>query len=163
MARMFKFSSGPLAEDPHHWGDVFCRTTMSNGQERLEISCSERQVEVLRDLTAELEAPYWILYVLIVARTGQESGRYELSLWDRLRARWSTRRLDRQHQRPTRLHGARYPPLSQALRSRDPGLALPPRVDASSAKRNGRRNLEPSFKPKRKEPRGCAVLCLLHI
>jgi hypothetical protein len=79
MARMLTFSSGPLAEDPHHWGDVFCRTTMSNGQERLEIGCSERQVEVLRDLTAELEAPYWILYVLIVARTGQESGRYELS------------------------------------------------------------------------------------
>jgi hypothetical protein len=76
--RFVKFSSGLEAEDPHEWGDVFARVTMSDGNERLEIGVSKRQVTLVQLLSAELEPPYGILYVLIVPRDRQNEGRYEL-------------------------------------------------------------------------------------
>jgi hypothetical protein len=77
--RFVKFSSGPEADDPHVWGDVFVRVTMNDGNERIQIGVSEGQVALVRLLAAELQPPYDILYVLIVGREGQNEGRYELA------------------------------------------------------------------------------------
>jgi hypothetical protein len=77
--RFVKFSSGLEAEDPHEWDEVFVRVTMSDGNERLEIGVSEGQISLIRLLAAELEPPYDILYVLMMAREGQNEGRYELA------------------------------------------------------------------------------------
>lgn len=77
--RFVKFSSGPEAEDPHLWGDVYVRVAMNDGNERLDIGVSEGQIALVQLLAAELEPPYDILYVLIVPRKGQNEGRYALA------------------------------------------------------------------------------------
>jgi hypothetical protein len=50
---------------------------MSDGATRLEVGSSNRQIELLRELSDILEAPFRILYVLIVPQSSQADGRYE--------------------------------------------------------------------------------------
>lgn len=49
----------------------------TNTQERLCIAVASAGSKVLRQLASALEAPFFVLYVLVVPRAGSSSGRYQ--------------------------------------------------------------------------------------
>lgn len=69
-----KFSAGELnnAEVEFEYGKVFEQSEIS-----IKISASKNQIDLLSDLLNDLEPPLYIMYVLVVSRTGQETGRYQ--------------------------------------------------------------------------------------
>lgn len=138
------------------------RVAMNDGNDRLEIGVSNGQVDLIQVLATHLEPPFSLLYVLMVPRTGQEEGRYQLSplleseelstFFDRYRtvfeqdgrhAVWVQSQSDRRVSRvalTTRFRGeavhnsgSSRSSLSQTIRSRDSRPAVPLLVDALSA------------------------------
>jgi hypothetical protein len=76
--RLIKFGpADPTEVQPHEWGDIFCRRTLNDSSERLEIGVSIGQIDLIRELLLDLEPPFRMLYVLIVPRSTEVAGRYE--------------------------------------------------------------------------------------
>lgn len=63
-------------ERHYDYGNIYQIEETSTGN-RLKIGPSNNQIALLLKLADCLDPPYYILYVLIVTRTGQEYGRYE--------------------------------------------------------------------------------------
>jgi hypothetical protein len=80
--RMAKFAVFNEAKEwiAHDYGNIFFRQPMSSG-ERLVIGPSSGHVDVILDLARKWRTQeFYILYVLLVSRTGAESGRYQSPL-----------------------------------------------------------------------------------
>ena len=75
---IFKFGrlEGTSQEIPHVYPDSWAMEK-SGDRDRLVISPSFRQIDLLRDLSQGMHEPFGILYVLVVPRTDQEPGRYQ--------------------------------------------------------------------------------------
>ena len=62
---------------PHDYGDVFFEQPCGDST-RLVIGPSKDQVELVTELAAEIDGPWYLLYVLLVPRLGnREAGRYQ--------------------------------------------------------------------------------------
>lgn len=60
--------------------NTFARESLGDDQERLVVSAAKDPAGLVRDLVlATWPPPYRLLYILIVSRTGQQPGRYELA------------------------------------------------------------------------------------
>ncbi len=72
--RLVKFSAGDLnsPDIEFEYGKIYEQFDSS-----IKIAASKNQVQLLSDLLNDLEPPFYILYVLVVSRTGQEIGRYQ--------------------------------------------------------------------------------------
>ena len=63
----------------HDYGSIY-EIEETRNSERLKIGVSYNQVLLLINLLDNLEPPYFLLYVLVVSRTGKEPGRYQSPL-----------------------------------------------------------------------------------
>jgi hypothetical protein len=77
----FKFGrlDGTSQEVPHVYPDSWAMEK-SGDRDRLVITPSVRQIDLLRDLAQGMHEPFGILYVLVVPRSEQEPGRYQSPL-----------------------------------------------------------------------------------
>lgn len=77
-SRLIKFGlfDGSIRGIPHDYPDVWAEETTA-GTDRLVIAPASRHIELIRVLTRAMPEPFWLLYVLVVSRTGREPGRYE--------------------------------------------------------------------------------------
>lgn len=62
---------------PYVVPSVFSRAHLKNGSERLEIGVPNGDAQLLERLAAELQPPYYLLYVLHTPRGEGEAGRYQ--------------------------------------------------------------------------------------
>jgi len=62
--------------EPFRYGDIWQRQATADS-DRLIIGASERQVDLLLELSRDTEGPFGILYVLLVSRCGNRPGRYQ--------------------------------------------------------------------------------------
>jgi len=77
-----KFQS--LAQNPEEgnfdYGGVFFREKTSNG-ERLVIGCKDGHINLMEALCSNWIDGWYVLYVLVVSRTGRKEGRYQSHLF----------------------------------------------------------------------------------
>lgn len=78
MGEPYKFGWPPdgSEERAYEYPNVWARETTS-GPDRLVIAPRENQIPLLERLTERLTEPFFLLYVLLVSRTGQQPGRYQ--------------------------------------------------------------------------------------
>lgn len=79
MTKLVKFSAGDFnsPEIEYDYGNVFELAGSS-----LKVSASKKQVELLAELIKDLVPPFYVLYVLVVSRTGKELGRYQSPIFE---------------------------------------------------------------------------------
>ncbi|WP_169665267.1 hypothetical protein [Flammeovirga yaeyamensis] len=77
--KLVKFVAGDLnrPEIEFDYGKIFEQSDNS-----IIIAASKNQIELLTDLLNDLEPPFYILYVLVVSRIGQELGRYQSPIFE---------------------------------------------------------------------------------
>lgn len=77
---MANYKLGTLAKDgsdvPFRYDDIY-EVQQTTGGRRLVIAPQHDQASLIADLADSLAEPYYLLYVLLVSRTGREEGRYE--------------------------------------------------------------------------------------
>jgi hypothetical protein len=77
---MAQYKFGTLASDgsdvPFYYDDVY-EVQETTGQPRLVIAPRHGHLELMAELVEALEPPFYLLYVLLVGRTGREEGRYQ--------------------------------------------------------------------------------------
>ena len=79
MQSAYKFGAFSGSEEvPYRYPDIYAREGTS-GPDRLVIAPSENHVSFLLDLLPLIPEPLGILYVLVVPRTGEKGGRYQIS------------------------------------------------------------------------------------
>ena len=61
----------------HDYGKVYSTELTKDGTKRLRIGVSYDGSEILRTLSRTLTEPFFLLYVVVVARGGSEQGRYQ--------------------------------------------------------------------------------------
>jgi hypothetical protein len=78
-----KFTSLDINGDEafHDYGNIY-ELEETQASERLKIGVSKNQIGLLVHLIENLAPPYFILYVLVVSRLGNEYGRYQSPLLD---------------------------------------------------------------------------------
>jgi hypothetical protein len=78
MSDLYKFGWLPDGQNPerYEYANIWAREKTS-GMDRLVIAPSTYYVHLLKKLLACIEAPYLLLYVLVVPRGEGEAGRYE--------------------------------------------------------------------------------------
>lgn len=63
-------------EVPHKYDNIFsCEQT--SGPERLVIAPEGNHINILIDLAGAWDSDYWLLYILLVSRRGNEAARYQ--------------------------------------------------------------------------------------
>ena len=77
---MAQYKFGTLASDgsdaPFHYNDVY-EVQETTGQPRLVIAPRHHHLDLIAELAEALEAPFYLVYVLLVGRTGRKEGRYQ--------------------------------------------------------------------------------------
>ena len=72
-----KFGAGSEQREAHRHRNVFERQRFSDGQERLRIGPSRGHVDLMIELVECIPEPLRLLYILVMARGRDQSGRYE--------------------------------------------------------------------------------------
>lgn len=75
-----KFGAGSEQRESHQYHNVFERQRFSDGQERLRIGPSRGHVDLMIELIECIPEPLRLLYVLVLSRGREQSGRYEAPL-----------------------------------------------------------------------------------
>src|SRR5580704_14661231 len=78
MEAAYKFGWIPNEECRYEYPDIFA-IEKTSGPTRLVIAPSANHVSILVDLLRVMSEPFGILYVLVVARGGNEAGRYQIA------------------------------------------------------------------------------------
>lgn len=63
-------------EFPFKYDNIFCREK-TTGPERLLIAPSAGHISILIDLATAWNGDYWLLYILMISRCGNEAARYQ--------------------------------------------------------------------------------------
>lgn len=77
--RLVKFMAGDLnsTEVEFDYGKIYEQSDSS-----IKIAASKNQFQLLFELLNDLEPPFYILYVLVVSKIGQEIGRYQSPIFE---------------------------------------------------------------------------------
>ncbi len=59
-----------------HWKNLYQRET-NQYTDRLLVGCANKEIPTILNLCKEMKGPFGILYVLLVSKLGNESGRYQ--------------------------------------------------------------------------------------
>lgn len=74
---MFKFGRHSNDESQeYHYSDLY-NVEQNSSYERIVIGLAQSHIETIIELTAVLNGPFYMLYVLHTPRTGEEQGRYQ--------------------------------------------------------------------------------------
>jgi hypothetical protein len=77
MEQLYKFGSFPAGRDEKYEYPSRWTIEETSGPNRLQVTVSEGHVDLLLKLIDHMADPFWILYLLIVARSEGDPGRYQ--------------------------------------------------------------------------------------
>lgn len=79
ISKKVKFSIGNFDESniEYDYGDVY-----ETSEKSIKISANNHQIKLISKLVEHLNPPYYVLYVLVVSRTGKDLGRYQSPLFE---------------------------------------------------------------------------------